>query len=39
VPSGTDGHFVVFHVLAAREQAAQFNENLAANPKGLVPAP
>ncbi len=39
VPAGTDGHFVVFDVPAARNQAAQFNANLAANPKGLVPPP
>jgi hypothetical protein len=39
VPAGDDGHFVVFDVPAAREQAAQFLHNLAANPKGLVPAP
>jgi hypothetical protein len=39
VPAGDDGHFVVFDVPAAQTQAAQFNENLAANPKGLVPQP
>jgi hypothetical protein len=39
VPAGDDGHFVVFDVLAAKEQAAQFLENLAANPQGLVPPP
>jgi hypothetical protein len=39
VPPGDDGHFVVFDVLAAKEQAAQFLENLAADPEGLVPAP
>jgi hypothetical protein len=39
VPVGDDGHFVVFDVIAAREQAAQFNRNLGANPQGLVPAP
>ena len=39
VPAGDDGHFVVFDVLAAKEQAAQFLQNLAANPEGLVPAP
>jgi predicted esterase len=39
VPPGDDGHFVVFDVPAAQEQAAQFNQNLAANPAGLVPAP
>jgi hypothetical protein len=39
VPHGTDGHFVVFDVSAAREQAAQFLQNLAAHPKGLVPPP
>jgi hypothetical protein len=39
VPPGHDGHFVVFDVPAAQEQAAQFLQNLAANPAGLVPAP
>jgi hypothetical protein len=39
VPPGTDGHFVVFDVLAAKEQAAQFLENLATDPQGLVPPP
>ncbi len=38
-PGGTDGHFVVFRVPAARTQAAKFLQNLAANPKGLVPRP
>ena len=38
-PGHHDGHFVVFDVPAAREQAARFLENLAADPKGLVPAP
>src|SRR5262249_37197571 len=37
VPPGTDGHFVVFNVPAAQEQAAKFLQNLAANPQGLVP--
>jgi hypothetical protein len=32
-----DGHFVIFDVPACREQAAQFCENLAANPVGNVP--
>jgi hypothetical protein len=39
VPKGDDGHFVVFDVPAAREQAAQFIENLGDDPKGRVPAP
>jgi hypothetical protein len=39
VPNGTDGHFVVFDVPAAQEQAAQFLENLSQKPKGLVPPP
>jgi hypothetical protein len=39
VPANDDGHFVVFDVPAAREQAARFLQNLAANPHGLVPAP
>jgi hypothetical protein len=36
---GSDGHFVVFDIPAARTQAATFLENLAADPKGRVPAP
>jgi hypothetical protein len=39
VPGGHDGHFVVFDVPAAQEQAAQFLQNLAQKPKGLVPPP
>jgi hypothetical protein len=39
VPPGKDGHFVVFNVSKAQEQAAQFLLNLAADPKGLVPPP
>jgi hypothetical protein len=39
VPTGRDGHFVVFDVPSAREQAAQFLQNLATNPQGLVPPP
>jgi len=39
VPSGSDGHFVVFDVPAARAQAAVFLQNLAADPLGRVPAP
>ena len=39
VPPGTDGHFVVFDVPAAQQQAAQFLQNLAANAQGLVPPP
>jgi hypothetical protein len=39
VPPGDDGHFVVFDVPAAREQAARFLKNLAADPQGRVPAP
>jgi hypothetical protein len=39
VPPGDDGHFVVFDVPAATTQAAQFLQNLAANPNGLVPPP
>jgi hypothetical protein len=38
-PPGTDGHFVVFDVPAAQEQAAEFLRDLAANPRGLVPPP
>lgn len=34
-----DGHFVVFDVQPARLQAAQFLQNLAADPQGLVPPP
>ncbi len=36
--AGSDGHFVVFDVAAARTQAAQFIRNLADDPKGRVPA-
>jgi hypothetical protein len=39
VPHGDDGHFVVFDVPAARAQAGQFLQNLAASPVGRVPAP
>jgi hypothetical protein len=39
VPQGDDGHYVVFNVPAAREQAAKFLQNLAADPRGLVPPP
>ena len=39
VPPGTDGHFVIFDVAAARAQSSQFLVNLAADPKGLVPPP
>jgi hypothetical protein len=39
VPSGDDGHFVVFDVPAAKTQAAVFLQNLAADPVGRVPAP
>jgi predicted esterase len=39
VPSGKDGHFVVFQVPKARTQAARFVKNLADNPVGLIPAP
>lgn len=39
VPDGSDGHFVVFDVKEAQTQAAQFLQNLAANPNGLVPPP
>ncbi|MFW5739283.1 MAG: hypothetical protein ACOC1F_02835, partial [Myxococcota bacterium] len=35
----SDGHFVVFQIEAAREQAAQFCRNLVDDPKGRVPAP
>lgn len=37
--AGSDGHFVIFDVPAARAQAAKFLQNLAANPIGLVPPP
>jgi hypothetical protein len=39
VPPNSDGHFVVFDVPAAKTQAAQFLQNLAADPIGRVPAP
>ena len=38
-PDGGDGHFVVFDIDAATEQAAGFLRNLADDPVGLVPAP
>lgn len=37
--AGRDGHFVVFNDPKARGQAASFLANLAADPKGRVPAP
>ncbi len=37
--AGSDGHFVVFDDPKARGQAASFLANLAADPKGRVPAP
>jgi hypothetical protein len=37
--SGRDGHFVVFNDPKARGQAAAFLSNLAADPRGRVPAP
>lgn len=37
--NGRDGHFVVFNDPKARGQAAAFLANLAADPKGRVPAP
>ena len=39
VPSGTDGHFVIFNVKAAQDQAAEFLRHLADEPAGRVPAP
>jgi hypothetical protein len=36
-PPGDDGHFVAFDVPAAHAQVGGFCQNLAANPKGLVP--
>lgn len=38
VPSDTDGHFVVFDVPQAQQQAAQFLRNLADDPRGRVPS-
>ncbi|MFO0661645.1 MAG: hypothetical protein U0165_17700 [Polyangiaceae bacterium] len=35
----SDGHFVVFDIEAARQQAAGFCENLGKDPKGKIPAP
>jgi hypothetical protein len=35
--AGSDGHFVIFDVLAARVQSTQFMKNLAADPKGRLP--
>jgi hypothetical protein len=37
--AGRDGHFVVFNNAKAKAQAAAFLANLAADPKGRVPAP
>ncbi len=37
--AGSDGHFVVFDIPAARAQAAAFCRNLADDPRGRVPAP
>jgi predicted esterase len=37
--AGHDGHFVVFDVPKARAQAASFLVDLAADPKGRIPAP
>lgn len=39
VPSDSDGHFVVFDVPQAQEQAAQFLRNLADDPRGRIPSP
>ncbi|MFT3775819.1 MAG: hypothetical protein QM820_61530 [Minicystis sp.] len=39
VPADDDGHFVIFDVDAARNQAVIFLQNLATDPKGLVPPP
>jgi len=39
VPMDSDGHFVVFRVPEAQEQAAQFLRNLADDPRGRVPTP
>ena len=39
VRPGNDGHFVVFDDQPAFNQASEFLKNLAADPKGLVPAP
>ena len=38
-PKGSDGHFVVYDVPAARDQAAQFCRNLFDDPIGRIPAP
>ena len=38
-PPGDNGHFVAFDVPTAHAQVGQFCQNLAANPKGLVPPP
>ena len=35
----SDGHFVIYAIPAAMDQAAQFLKNLADDPKGRVPAP
>ncbi len=38
-PEGDDGHFVVFDIPGATNQAAEFLRLLAEDPKGRVPAP
>ncbi|APR81642.1 Putative extracellular enzyme of alpha/beta hydrolase superfamily protein [Minicystis rosea] len=39
VPPGTDGHFVIFDVPQAQQQAMRFLQNLTKDPNGLVPPP
>lgn len=39
ISPGDDGHFVVFDQPKAADQAAEFLNNLASDPKGRVPAP
>ncbi len=39
ISPGDDGHFVIFDDPRATDQAADFMKNLAADPKGRVPAP
>ncbi|EYF00330.1 hypothetical protein [Chondromyces apiculatus] len=39
VPADSDGHFVIFRVPEARQQATTFLRNLASDPVGRVPAP
>ncbi|MCB9584411.1 MAG: hypothetical protein H6718_03395 [Polyangiaceae bacterium] len=39
VPTGGDGHFVIYNIPAAMDQCTGFLRNLADDPKGRLPAP